>query len=91
MAQADAALDEILVKKTFGAAGATVVIQELLAGVEVSLHAVCDGKTARLFPTSQDHKAALDGDRGPNTGGMGTYSPAPFLDEAELICRPARR
>ncbi|MBN2508059.1 MAG: phosphoribosylamine--glycine ligase [Verrucomicrobia bacterium] len=84
MAQADAALEEILVKKAFGAAGAAVVIQELLAGVELSLHALCDGRTARLFPTSQDHKAALDGDRGPNTGGMGTYSPAPFLTETEL-------
>ncbi len=85
MAQADQALEQILVKRAFGTAGATVVIQELLQGLEVSLHALCDGKTARLFPTSQDHKPALDGDRGPNTGGMGTYSPAPFLNEAELM------
>jgi len=46
--------------------------------MEISLHALCDGKTAKLFPTSQDHKRALDGDAGLNTGGMGTYSPTPF-------------
>jgi phosphoribosylamine--glycine ligase len=61
-----------------------VVIQEFLEGVEVSLHALCDGKTAKIFPTSQDHKRALDGDRGLNTGGMGTYSPTPFLTDAQL-------
>jgi phosphoribosylamine--glycine ligase len=52
--------------------------------MEISLHALCDGRTAKLFPTSQDHKRALDGDHGLNTGGMGTYSPAPFLTDAEL-------
>lgn len=80
MAQADAALEEILVKKKFGSAGDRVVIQELLTGTEISLHVLCDGKTARVFPTSQDHKRAFAGDKGPNTGGMGTYSPTPFLD-----------
>lgn len=85
MAQADQAIEEILVQKSFGAAGARIVIQELLEGVEISLHALCDGRTAKLFPTSQDHKRALDGDRGPNTGGMGTYSPVPFLSNAELV------
>jgi phosphoribosylamine--glycine ligase len=84
MAQADAAIQEILVAKTFGAAGARIVIQELLEGVEISLHALCDGTTAKLFPTSQDHKRALDGDLGSNTGGMGTYSPTPFLTDAQL-------
>jgi phosphoribosylamine--glycine ligase len=49
--------------------------------MEISLHALCDGKTALLFPTSQDHKRAYDDDNGPNTGGMGTYCPTPFLDE----------
>jgi phosphoribosylamine--glycine ligase len=82
--QANKAIDEILVEKNFGAAGAKIVIQEFLEGVEISLHAICDGKTAKLFPTSQDHKRALDGDRGLNTGGMGTYSPTPFLSHAEL-------
>ena len=52
--------------------------------MEISLHAICDGKTAKLFPTSQDHKRALDGDAGLNTGGMGTYSPTPFLTDAQL-------
>lgn len=83
-AEADKAIAEILVGKAFGAAGAHIVIQELLEGMEISLHALCDGKTAKLFPTSQDHKRALDGDRGLNTGGMGTYSPTPFLTDAQL-------
>jgi phosphoribosylamine--glycine ligase len=84
VAEADKAIDDILVGKAFGAAGARIVIQEFLEGMEISLHALCDGRTAKLFPTAQDHKRALDGDRGLNTGGMGTYSPAPFLTDAEL-------
>src|ERR1039457_5721847 len=84
VAEATRAIDEILVSKAFGAAGANIVIQEFLEGMEISLHALCDGKTAKLFPTSQDHKRALDGDRGLNTGGMGTYSPTPFLTDAQL-------
>ena len=84
VAEANKAIDEILVAKSFGAAGANIVIQEFLEGMEISLHALCDGKTAKLFPTSQDHKRALDGDRGLNTGGMGTYSPTPFLSDTEL-------
>jgi phosphoribosylamine--glycine ligase len=83
-AEAEKAVDEIMVGKAFGAAGANVVIQEYLEGIEVSLHALCDGKTAKIFPTSQDHKRALDGDLGLNTGGMGTYSPTPFLNDAQL-------
>jgi phosphoribosylamine--glycine ligase len=83
-AEAEKAVDEIMVSKAFGAAGARVVIQEYLEGVEVSLHALCDGRVAKIFPTSQDHKRALDGDQGLNTGGMGTYSPTPFLTEAQL-------
>ena len=84
MAEADRAITDIMVNKTFGTAGARAVIQELLEGIEISLHAICDGATAKLFPTSQDHKRALDGDQGLNTGGMGAYSPAPFLTESEL-------
>ncbi|NDA68204.1 MAG: phosphoribosylamine--glycine ligase, partial [Verrucomicrobia bacterium] len=84
LTQAEAAVDEIMVSKAFGSAGQRIVIQELLEGMEISLHALCDGKVAKLFPTSQDHKRALDGDAGLNTGGMGTYSPAPFLTDAEL-------
>ncbi len=82
--EAEAAVDEIMVSKAFGSAGQRIVIQELLEGMEISLHALCDGKVAKLFPTSQDHKRALDGDAGLNTGGMGAYSPAPFLTDAEL-------
>ena len=83
-AEAEKAVDEIMVSKAFGAAGSRVVIQEFLEGIEVSLHALCDGTTAKLFPTSQDHKRALNGDEGLNTGGMGTYSPTPFLTDTEL-------
>ena len=83
-AEAEQAVDEIMVGKAFGTAGARVVIQEFLEGVEVSLHALCEGKVAKIFPTSQDHKRALDGDAGLNTGGMGTYSPTPFLTETQL-------
>ena len=83
-AEAEKAVDEIMVSKAFGAAGARVVIQEFLEGIEVSLHALCDGRTAKIFPTSQDHKRALDGDFGLNTGGMGAYSPTPFLTDAQL-------
>jgi phosphoribosylamine--glycine ligase len=84
VAEANKAIDDILVAKSFGTAGAKIVIQEFLEGIEISLHALCDGKTAKLFPTSQDHKRALDGDQGLNTGGMGTYCPTPFLNEAEM-------
>jgi phosphoribosylamine--glycine ligase len=82
--EAEQGVREILVDGAFGKAGARIVIQELLEGMEISLHALCDGKSALLFPTAQDHKRALDGDAGLNTGGMGTYSPAPFLSDAEL-------
>jgi phosphoribosylamine--glycine ligase len=83
-AEANRAIDEILVNQAFGAAGAKIVIQEFLEGVEISLHGLCDGRTAKLFPTAQDHKRALDGDGGLNTGGMGTYSPTPFLRDDDL-------
>ncbi|HZI32892.1 MAG TPA: phosphoribosylamine--glycine ligase, partial [Candidatus Binatia bacterium] len=89
-AEAEKAVDEIMVAKAFGAAGTRVVIQEFLEGIEVSLHALCDGKTAKIFPTSQDHKRALDGDQGLNTGGMGTYSPTPFLTDAQLADAAAK-
>ncbi|HEY3860857.1 MAG TPA: phosphoribosylamine--glycine ligase [Verrucomicrobiae bacterium] len=82
--EAGRAIDEMLVEQKFGAAGQRVVIQELLEGMEISLHALCDGQTARLFPTSQDHKRIGENDTGPNTGGMGAYSPTPFLSDSEL-------
>ncbi len=84
VATATRAIQEILVDRVHGHAGARLVIQELLEGTEISLHAICDGESASLFPTSQDHKAIFDGDQGPNTGGMGAYSPAPFVDPAGL-------
>ena len=83
-AEANQAIEDILVNKAFGAAGARIIIQEFLEGTEISLHALCDGQTAKLFPTAQDHKRALEADQGLNTGGMGTCSPAPFLNETQL-------
>ena len=82
--EANAAIDQIMTDRAFGDAGSSVLIQELITGMEVSLHALCDSKTAKLFPSSQDHKRALDGDQGLNTGGMGTYSPVPFLSDEKL-------
>jgi phosphoribosylamine--glycine ligase len=63
----------------FGASGSTVVIEEYLAGEEASIFALCDGTDVVLLPSAQDHKRVWDGDRGPNTGGMGAYSPAPVM------------
>ena len=80
-AEAEAAVDDMLGGR-FGAAGARVVIEEHMAGEEASLFALCDGETVVAFGGAQDHKRAFDGDRGPNTGGMGTYAPAPVLSPA---------
>ncbi len=79
-AQALAALKRIMVKREFGDAGDQVVIEECLKGEEASFLAFTDGKTVLPMPSSQDHKAIYDDDRGPNTGGMGAYSPAPVVD-----------
>jgi len=81
-AQAISAIEDMLSGNAFGEAGAKVVIEEFLIGEEASFICICDGKTAVPFASSQDHKARDDGDRGPNTGGMGAYSPAPVIDEA---------
>ncbi len=75
-----AALKQILVEKAFGEAGRSVVIEECLKGEEASFLAFTDGQTVLPLPTSQDHKAVFDNDQGPNTGGMGAYSPAPVVD-----------
>jgi phosphoribosylamine--glycine ligase len=80
-AEADAAVLDMLGGR-FGSAGARVVIEEFMHGEEASLFAICDGETAMLFGAAQDHKRAYDGDKGPNTGGMGTYSPPPVLTDA---------
>lgn len=69
----------------FGAAGSTVVVEECLTGPECSLLAFTDGKTVLPMATAQDHKRALEGDKGPNTGGMGVYSPVPIVTEDELV------
>ena len=78
VAEAETAI-EALFGGSLGEAGAEVVIEELLEGEEVSFFALCDGETAIPLASAQDHKRAFDGDRGPNTGGMGAYSPAPAL------------
>ncbi len=80
--QADAAIDEILFLRKFGTAGQRIVIEDFLPGEEASFFALCDGETAIPLIAAQDHKRAYDGDKGPNTGGMGAYSPAPvFTDQ----------
>jgi phosphoribosylamine--glycine ligase len=78
--QAIAAIDSMMIKKEFGAAGTKVVIEERLSGEEASFIAMCDGKTVMPLATSQDHKRIYDDDKGPNTGGMGAYSPTPVID-----------
>ena len=83
-AQAEAAIDDMLVANKFGAAGAEVLIEEFLHGEECSILAMVDGENAVLLPSSQDHKRVFDGDRGPNTGGMGAYSPAPVVTAEKL-------
>ena len=81
-AEAHAAVDGMLTEKKMGAAGARVVIEEYLEGEEASFIVLADGRHALALATSQDHKRLLDGDRGPNTGGMGAYSPAPVVTPA---------
>ncbi len=78
--EADRAIADMLERRVFGESGARVVVEELLEGEEVSVFALTDGRTVCPLASAQDHKAVLDGDRGPNTGGMGAYSPAPALD-----------
>ena len=82
--QAEAAIDDMLVGNKFGAAGAEVLIEEFLHGEECSILAMVDGNDAVLLPSSQDHKRVFDGDKGPNTGGMGAYSPAPVITSDKL-------
>lgn len=95
--EALAALDDIMGRKAFGAAGSRVVIEECLIGEEASFLCLCDGLRAVPLPSAQDHKAVYDGDKGPNTGGMGAYSPAPILPDedaermADLVARPILR
>jgi phosphoribosylamine--glycine ligase len=95
--EADKALEETMVDKSFGAAGDKVVIEEFLEGQEMSILAFVDGETVRAMSPSQDHKQVFDNDKGPNTGGMGTYSPLPhiaqsIIDESiENIIKPTAK
>jgi len=76
------AIDNLMIKKALGEAGSKVVVEEFLEGEEASYIVMLNGDSYVPLPTSQDHKRLLDGDKGPNTGGMGAYSPNPFVDEA---------
>lgn len=95
--EVEAAIDKTMIQKKFGEAGTFVVIEDFLKGQEVSVHALCDGKKAVIFPASQDHKQINDGDRGPNTGGMGVIAPVPWVTPKHLnyvdkhIVQPALR
>ena len=79
--EAKVAISEMLSGKSFGDAGLKVIVEEFLDGYELSMFAVCDGDDYILLPAAQDHKRLLDGDEGPNTGGMGAYAPTPLVDE----------
>ena len=86
--EAEAGVREIMQDKKFGNAGDRMVIEEFMTGREVSVLTFVDGKTIRPMTSAQDHKRALDGDKGLNTGGMGTFSPSPFYtDEIDSFCR----
>ncbi|GAA0136881.1 phosphoribosylamine--glycine ligase [Paenibacillus sp. YSY-4.3] len=95
--EADAALKDIMVGKVFGNAGSQVVIEEFLEGQEMSILAFVDGEVVRPMSAAQDHKQVYDNDKGPNTGGMGTYSPLPhiadsIIEEAvETIIKPTAK
>ncbi|WP_135468273.1 phosphoribosylamine--glycine ligase [Crenalkalicoccus roseus] len=93
VAEAEDAVAEMMERRVHGAAGATVVIEECLEGPEVSFFALCDGEVALPLAAAQDHKRVGEGDTGPNTGGMGAYSPPPMVTEAlreEVMARIVR-
>jgi len=84
LGQAEKALGGIMKEKLFGTAGDEIVIEEYLEGKEISVHAFCDGEHAVMFPASQDHKRIFDGDRGANTGGMGTIASIPWVTDVQM-------
>ncbi len=79
--EAKKAVKDMLSGESFGDAGKAIIVEEYLDGYELSLFAICDGENYKLLPAAQDHKRLLDGDKGPNTGGMGAYAPTPLIDE----------
>lgn len=81
ISEVEEALDKILVQKAFGEAGAKVIVEEMLCGEELSLLLLCDGKTLAAMPACQDHKRRFENDKGPNTGGMGAYTPVPLYEK----------
>ena len=86
--EAEEGVKEIMEDKKFGSAGNTMVIEEFMTGREVSVLSFVDGRTIRTMTSAQDHKRALDGDQGLNTGGMGTFSPSPFYtEEIDAFCQ----
>lgn len=88
LGEAEAGVKEIMEDKKFGSAGNTMVIEEFMTGREVSVLSFVDGKTIKPMTSAQDHKRAMDGDQGLNTGGMGTFSPSPFYtEEIDRYCR----
>lgn len=95
--EAHAAIEGMLDRGNFGRAGRTIIIEEFLTGTECSLHVLVDGKSYLLFPTAQDHKQLYDGNQGPNTGGMGAFSPSTKVNESQwekihqLIIEPTVR
>ena len=97
LAKAEKALAEIMLERAHKQAGNEVIVEEFLDGQEIFIHALCDGKTSVLLPTAQDHKPIFDGDKGKNTGGMGTIAPVPWInaqtlrDVNEQIVRPTLR
>ena len=88
--QSEAAIRDAFAGR-FGSAGSHLVLEERLQGPEVSVFALCDGERMVLLPPAQDHKRLLEGDQGPNTGGMGAYAPAPLLDGCLLYTSPSPR
>jgi phosphoribosylamine--glycine ligase len=95
--EVEEAIERTMVEKKFGEAGSSVVVEDFLKGQEVSVHALCDGQRAVIFPASQDHKQVNNGDKGPNTGGMGVIAPVPWVTMQHLeyvdtnIVQPALR
>jgi phosphoribosylamine--glycine ligase len=83
--QAETALQKIMVERAFGPAGDKVIVERFMVGEEASVLAITDGSSLAYLPAAQDHKAIFDNDEGPNTGGMGAYSPAPVIDEQMLM------